>query len=243
MKAEIVYMLGVVAVGFAVNYALRSLPFLIFAGSGREVPKSVARFGEFLSPVIIFALIVYSFSGLRWQSWSPYLAGAVTVALQLWRRNPLLSIVVGTVLYMCVIGSGCTSTRVIGLDAARPSIRYSTRGFLVGDRYIDPRKIPGLLESYDVPHDRVIHILIDEEAERDLSRARMFMGMLAGAGYRRSVLVTKKRAESFSDAERKDAGAPPPPPGAAPRSVSPQPRRVMPPSAGKRQIRYKGAAE
>ena len=197
MKGEIVYMLGIVAVGFAVNYALRALPFLLFAGRDREIPKWISRFGDLVSPVIIAALIFYSYSGLQWKTAWPYLAGALVVGLQLWRRNALLSIVAGTVAYMCLLSAGCmTGPKEIVLDAAHPSIRYSVNGFLLGDKFIDPAKLPRILEDYEVPHDRVIHILVDEEAERNLRPARIVMGMLAHSGYRRSVLVSKKRAES-----------------------------------------------
>ena len=58
MENEVLYMLGVVAVGFAVNYGLRTLPFLLFAGSRRELPRGVERFGNLVSPVIIAALVV-----------------------------------------------------------------------------------------------------------------------------------------------------------------------------------------
>lgn len=203
MKSEILYMLGIVAVGFLVNYALRALPFVIFAGRGRELPRWISRFGDLVSPVVIAALVVYSFSGLEWKGAWPYVAGALVVALQLWRRNALLSIVAGTVVYMCLLNMGCVSGPTeIGLDAARPSIRYSVNGFLVGNRFVDPRRVPKMLEDFEVPHDRVIHILIDEDAERDLKPARAFMGLLAHHGYRRSVLVTKKRTDSHVTTDR-----------------------------------------
>jgi len=234
MKAEVLYMLGIVAAGFLVNYALRALPFLVFAGRDRELPKWVSRFGDLVSPVIIAALIVYSYSGLQWRTPWPYLAGALVVALQLWRKNALLSIVAGTVLYMCLLCTGCMSTDYgdITLDAAHPSIRYSAQGFLIGERYVDPAKVPSILESYDVPHDRVIHILIDEDAEQNLRPARLFMGLLAHNGYTRSVLVSKKRAESHVRTEEEMALE-------RQRQYAPSPRRVSP--SGKRQIRYKGA--
>lgn len=203
MKSEILYMLGIVAVGFLVNYALRALPFILFAGRGRELPRWIARFGDLVSPVVIAALVVYSFSGLEWKGAWPYVAGALVVALQLWRCNALLSIVAGTVVYMCLLNMGCVSGPTeIGLDAARPSIRYSVNGFLVGNRFVDPRRVPKMLEDFEVPHDRVIHILIDEDAERDLKPARAFMGLLAHHGYRRSVLVTKKRTDSHVTTDR-----------------------------------------
>lgn len=96
-------MAGIVAAGFAVNFALRALPFLFFGARKGPLPKWVERFGAFVSPVIIACLIVYSFAGVEWRTFSPYIAAAITVGLQIWRRNPLLSIVVGTVAYMAAI--------------------------------------------------------------------------------------------------------------------------------------------
>ena len=104
MKEEIVYMLGIVAAGFAVNFGLRALPFVIFSSGGRNPPRWIERFGSLISPVIISALVVYSYAGLAWRTPAPYVAGAATIALQLWRRNPLVSIVAGTVLYMLITG-------------------------------------------------------------------------------------------------------------------------------------------
>ena len=231
MAEEIVYMLGIVAVGFAVNYGLRALPFLLFAGRDREIPKWISRFGDLVSPVIIAALIFYSYSGLQWKTAWPYIAGALVVALQLWRRNALLSIVAGTIVYMCLLNAGCTTgPKEIVLDAAHPSIQYSMLGFKLGDHFIDPNKIPRILEDYGVPKDSVIHILIDEDAEHDLKPARAFMGLLAHHGYRRSVLVTKKRADSRVRTEEEIAEA---------RERLPPPKKQN----GKRKIRYTGAED
>ena len=236
MKSEVVYMLGIVAVGFLVNYALRALPFVLFAGRDRELPKWVSRFGDFVSPVIIAALIFYSYSGLQWKTAWPYLAGVLVVALQLWRRKALLSIIAGTVVYMCLVCTGCASNDYgdIVLDAAHPSIRYSTHGIRIGERYVDPKRVPAILKSYDVPNDRVIHILIDEESEHNLKPARAFMGLLAHEGYRRSVLVTKKRAESHVLTEEEIALERQQRPAPSPHHASP---------TGKRQIRYKSSSD
>lgn len=103
MSDEIAYMLAIVAVGFAVNFGLRALPFVLFGGRDRAAPAWIDRISGFISPVIIAALVVYSFSGLAWRTPWPYVAGALTVALQLWRRNPLLSIVIGTATYMTLV--------------------------------------------------------------------------------------------------------------------------------------------
>ena len=236
MAEDILHAAGIVAVAWAVTFGLRSLPFLLFAGRGRDVPPSVERFGSIISPVIIAGLIVYSYSALEWRTAWPYIAGVLVVALQLWRKNALLSIIAGTVVYMCLLSAGCVSNDYgdIVLDAAHPSIRYSAQGFLIGERYVDPRRVPAILKSYDVPTDRVIHILIDEEAERDLKPARAFMAILAHDGYRRSVLVSKKRAESHVRTEEEMALERQQRPAPSPRHASP---------AGKRQIRYKNSSD
>lgn len=197
MQEEIIYMSGIVAAGFAVNFFLRALPFVLFPGRNRQLPRWISRFSVFVSPVIIAALVVYSYSDLQWRTAWPYLAGALTVSLQLWRRNPLVSIVAGTVLYMCLINCGCTTASApLEISAAHPSIRISTTGVLIGNNYVEPADIPDILEDYNIPRNRVIHILIDPEVERNLKPVRNFMGFLASRGYRRTVLVTKKRSES-----------------------------------------------
>lgn len=225
MKSEIVYMLGVVAVGFGVNYALRALPFVLFAGKDRTLPKWVTTFGAFVSPVIIALLIFYSYSGLAWKTAWPYLAGAVTVGLQLWKRNPLVSIVAGTVLYMCLLTCGCTSAPPVRLDARDPDIHYTVRGIEIDDRPATAEDVLALLQEQDIPRDRVIHIRLEPDV-KDLRGARFLMGCLAKAGYRRPVLVTERHSESRNLGKRKRSS------GSRGRDI-PQPRK----------IRYKGANE
>lgn len=100
---RILYLFALVAVGWGVTYALRSLPFMLFSRKARELPPWVGKLGVLISPVIIAFLIVYSYSSLEWRTFGPYLAGAVTVALQLFRRNPLVSIIAGTATYMILL--------------------------------------------------------------------------------------------------------------------------------------------
>ena len=229
MKEEIVYMLGIVGVGFAVNYALRALPFLLFSGRSRELPPWVDRLGKVISPVIIGCLIVYSYSGSAWRTPWPYLAGVVTVALQVWKRNPLMSIIAGTAVYMLLLNCcGCATHRTLELDAKHPAVSVSALGVKFGDELVKPEEVAGILEDYDVPHDRVIHILLDPEV-KDLLPARTLMGYLSRAGYTRPVLVTRRHAES------ENLGKPKKPSSTTTSSAAkPAPRRG---------IRYKGANE
>lgn len=110
---------------------------------------------------------------------------------------------------LALMPCGCTSTRsTIELDALNPSIRQSANGVLIGDMYVRPEKVASYLEDFDIPRDRTIHILLDEDV-RDLRPARFLMACLAKAGYTRPVLVTKRHAEAVSTGKKRPAGKPP----------------------------------
>lgn len=109
MSAKAVYALTVLLTVGALSYLLRALPFILFGGS-KEPPAVVKYIGRVLAPAAIAMLVVYCYAGeaakdapAACAAAAPYIAGAVTVALQLWRRNPLLSILVGTAIYMTLV--------------------------------------------------------------------------------------------------------------------------------------------
>ena len=93
-----------VAVMAAVTILLRFLPFLVFRN---ETPPYVSYLGKVLPPAIIGMLVIYclkDISLLTAPFGIPELVGAVSVvALQVWKRNSLLSILAGTVIYMVLV--------------------------------------------------------------------------------------------------------------------------------------------
>ena len=97
---------ALVAVMAAVTFLTRALPFLLF-GRGGDVPKVVLYLGRFLPPAVIAMLIVYCYRSVGFASagdWAPaFLAGAAVVALHVWKKNNMLSIVGGTILYMVLV--------------------------------------------------------------------------------------------------------------------------------------------
>lgn len=221
---DFLYMLGIIAAGFAINFGLRAVPFLLFGSSKKDLPKWVQNFGDYVSPVIIAGLIVYSFSGMAWKTPWPYLAGIVTVGIHIWKRNPLVSIVVGTVLYMCLLSCGCASQRMITLDAEHPSIRVATNAIYFGDEQVPIVKVAEILEDCDIPKTRTIHILLDDDV-KDLTVAKYLMAYLAHAGWTRPVLVTRRHSEAFNTGKKKR-------PVVVPQKAAPA-----------RTIRYKRAGE
>jgi branched-subunit amino acid transport protein AzlD len=103
--------LALVLVAVAVvSYILRALPFLLF-GSGRRPPAVVRYVGGLLAPAVMAMLVVYCFAGYLkdgclgtpLHGGAELAATALTVALHLWRGNPLLSIACGTALYMLLV--------------------------------------------------------------------------------------------------------------------------------------------
>lgn len=102
-NSHIIHLLATVTVGWAITFALRALPFIVFAGKSRKLPSWVEKAGNIISPVIIAGLILYSYASLEWRTLAPYAAGAATVCLQLLWRNPLSSIIAGTALYMVLL--------------------------------------------------------------------------------------------------------------------------------------------
>lgn len=88
------------------TFATRVIPFLFFP-KGKEIPKTIQYLGKVLTPAVIGMLVVYCLKNTAIVK-APYgipelIAVVAVVALHLWKRNNLLSIGVGTVLYMVLI--------------------------------------------------------------------------------------------------------------------------------------------
>lgn len=90
----------------AVVIFLRAFPFLLLSGTKRP-PALLFYLGKVLTAAAIAMLVVYSMFGVlnyNISGWGnlPWglLAGAVTALLQYFFKNPLLSIIAGTAVYM-----------------------------------------------------------------------------------------------------------------------------------------------
>jgi branched-subunit amino acid transport protein AzlD len=96
-------MIAVVAVA---TFSTRAASFLVFR-KGKEIPNKVLYIGRVLPPAIIGMLVVYclkSTSVLAYPYGLPELIACLAVvALHLWKRNTLLSVGAGTILYMFLV--------------------------------------------------------------------------------------------------------------------------------------------
>lgn len=94
-----------VAVIALVTMGLRFLPFVIFRG--RETPKFIAYLGKVLPFAIMGMLVVYCLRNISFSA-APFgipevISVALVVALHVWKKNTLLSIIGGTVCYMVLV--------------------------------------------------------------------------------------------------------------------------------------------
>ena len=96
----------IIAVAAIVTFIIRAIPFVAFGGK-REVPVTVTYLGKVLPPAIMVILVIYCIKGIHLLSGShgipELLSIAVVTALHVWKKNTLLSIAVGTILYMILV--------------------------------------------------------------------------------------------------------------------------------------------
>ena len=94
----------IVLVSGAVTVMLRFLPFLAFE---KRRPEFIGYLGRVLPPAVMMMLVVYCLKGVNVLTGShgvpEAVACVVVVLLHVWKRNTLLSIGAGTVLYMLMV--------------------------------------------------------------------------------------------------------------------------------------------
>ena len=95
--------IGIIALATALT---RFLPFLMFPES-KPIPKPVRYLGQALPPAVFGLLVVYCLKHVQPLSGTHGLPEAIAVAtvalLHLWRKQMLLSVAGGTVVYMVLV--------------------------------------------------------------------------------------------------------------------------------------------
>ena len=100
------YSIIAIAVAALCTFATRLVPFALFGGK-KEVPATITYLGKVLPPAIIATLIIYCIRSVDFTA-SPHgaaeiIAIVVTALLHIWKRNTLISIGGGTILYMFLV--------------------------------------------------------------------------------------------------------------------------------------------
>ena len=86
-------------------FSERLFPFVLF--SKYQPGKLIRIFEHFIPPLVMTGLLIYSLRDIRFTSpeqWVPQISAiAFTIATYLWRKNSLISIFGGTIIYMILI--------------------------------------------------------------------------------------------------------------------------------------------
>lgn len=98
--------IAIIAVVAAVTFLTRALPFLIFKNTA-ELPEKIVYLGKVLPMAIMLCLVIYCLRNTTFLIW-PYgipelISVGVVVILHVWKRNNMISIISGTLLYMFLI--------------------------------------------------------------------------------------------------------------------------------------------
>ena len=115
MQASMTIPQMAVTVGAVVlaTVSTRFLPYLLFP-EGRKVPKFILYLGKVLGPAVFGLLVVYCLRNVNFFTGSrgipELLASAVVVALYLWKRNMILPMAGGTMVYMILVQTICYSS-------------------------------------------------------------------------------------------------------------------------------------
>lgn len=95
--------IGIVVLGTMMT---RFIPFILFP-PGRSTPKYIQYLGKVLPPATIGLLVIYSLKNINLLAGNhglpELMSVAIVVLLHLWRKNALLSIAAGTIVYMVLI--------------------------------------------------------------------------------------------------------------------------------------------
>ena len=91
-----------IAVMALVTIAIRFLPFVLF--NGRKTPEFINYLSKYLSYSVMGMLVVYCLKDVsittRPYGIAEFIGVLVVASLHIWKRNTLLSIVLGTIAYM-----------------------------------------------------------------------------------------------------------------------------------------------
>lgn len=98
--------IGIIAVAAVVTLLIRAIPFVVFGGK-REIPATVTYLGKVLPPAIMVILVIYCIKGIHLFAGNhgipELLSIAVVAGLHIGKKNTLLSIAIGTALYMILV--------------------------------------------------------------------------------------------------------------------------------------------
>ena len=109
LMSEMTLFQQAVTIGAAVlaTVLTRFLPYIMFP-AGKQTPPFIAYLGRYLAPAVFGLLVVYCLRNISFSAGGTYgipemIAIAVVVGTFLWKKNTLISMASGTMLYMILV--------------------------------------------------------------------------------------------------------------------------------------------
>lgn len=100
------YPLLLILIVAIITIVIRFSPFVLFS-RGKKLPRWVKYLGDILPPAVMSVLLVYCLRSIDFtvngHGIPELISVAAVILLHIWKRNTLLSIGVGTVLYMVLV--------------------------------------------------------------------------------------------------------------------------------------------
>ena len=100
------YKLVIIFTVALLTFLLRSVPFILFP-EGKKPPKMISYLSNVLPTAVMGMLIIYCLKNISLTFFPHALPEIISIALvailYIWKRNTLLSIVLGTACYMILI--------------------------------------------------------------------------------------------------------------------------------------------
>jgi branched-subunit amino acid transport protein AzlD len=94
-----------------ITFFTRAFPFIFFRK--RNPPEIIIFIEKYIPPMVMLILVIYCLKDVKWYVLPFGIPEAVSVmvivVLHLWRKNALISIFGGTILYMIMIQTGIAS--------------------------------------------------------------------------------------------------------------------------------------
>lgn len=103
--SDVQFIIIVLVLALSVQFT-RWFPFLVF-GKSSKLPPIIDYLGKVLPAAMMGLLVVYCYKDFNFTSVNaiapPIIAGVLVVLVHLWKRNTILSIAVGTAVYMVLL--------------------------------------------------------------------------------------------------------------------------------------------
>ncbi|MFA7371383.1 MAG: AzlD domain-containing protein [Sphaerochaetaceae bacterium] len=104
---NLLHSLAIVIVAAVSTFLTRATPFILFGRTGKKVNSTILYLGRVLPAAVMATLLIYALKGVSFKALSSWAfdfgALLVTILVHLKWRNTLLSITLGTLLYMVLV--------------------------------------------------------------------------------------------------------------------------------------------